>query len=82
MLQESLDSRKKLIDELTSDDLNREDFKSNINEAVVMRDRLKEQVKHLMRQIQMLKIKTGEKYEKDLKEMVKIYDDKIEMLTT
>jgi len=30
----------------------------------------------------MLKIKTGEKYEKDLKEMVKIYDDKIEMLTT
>jgi len=49
MLQESLDSRKKLIDELTSDDLNREDFKSNINEAVIMRDRLKEQVKHLMR---------------------------------
>lgn len=82
MLQESLASRKKLIEELTSDDLSREDFKSNINEAVVMRDRLKEQVKHLMREIEMLKIKTGEKYEKDLKEMVKIYDDKIEMLTT
>ena len=49
MLQESLASRKKFIDELTSDDVQREDFRSNINEAVLMRDRLKEQVKHLMR---------------------------------
>jgi mRNA-degrading endonuclease YafQ of YafQ-DinJ toxin-antitoxin module len=29
----------------------------------------------------MLKIKMSEKYEKDLKEMVKIYEDKIEVLS-
>ena len=50
MLQESLLSRKKLIDELTSDEINREDLRTNINEAVVMKDRLKEQVQHLMRE--------------------------------
>ena len=49
MLQESLASRKRFIDELTSEDVQREDFRSNINEAVLMRDRLKEQVRHLMR---------------------------------
>lgn len=77
MLQESLASRKKLIDELTSEQLSRDDLKTNINEAVVMRDRLKEQVKHLMRENETLKVKQTEKYEKDLKEMVKIYEDKI-----
>ena len=41
MLQESLASRKRFIDELTSEDVQREDFRSNINEAVLMRDRLK-----------------------------------------
>ena len=30
----------------------------------------------------MLKVKQGEKYERDLKEMVKIYDDKIDILST
>jgi hypothetical protein len=32
-----------------------------------MRDRLKEQVQHLMRENELLKIKMSEQYEKDLK---------------
>lgn len=46
-----------------------------------MRERLKEQVEHLMRENELLKVKTAEKYEKDLKESVKIYEDKIEVLS-
>lgn len=35
----------------------------------------------MMRQNELLKVKTAEKYEKDLGEMVRIYEDKIEILS-
>jgi len=57
-----LESRKRLIDELTSQDINRDEFTSNLKEAVVMKDRLKEQIQHMMRENEMLKIKMSEKY--------------------
>lgn len=57
-----MESRKRLIDELTSQDINRDEFTSNLKEAVVMKDRLKEQMQHMMRENEMLKIRMSEKY--------------------
>lgn len=48
---------------------------------MVMRDRLKEQVEHLIRENELLKIQSAAKYEQDLKEMVRIYEDKMEVLS-
>ena len=80
-LQLSLDCRKKFIDELVSTELNTESKISGIEELIEIRRRLKENVEQLMRENELLKVKTAEKYEKDLREMVRIYDDKIDILS-
>ena len=48
LLEDSLESRKRLINELTSHDMDQEGWRSSGSEGVVFRDRLKEQVQHLM----------------------------------
>lgn len=47
-----------------------------------MRNRLKDHIDHLLRENETLKIKTAEKYERDLRETVRIYEDKIDVLSS
>lgn len=80
-LQVSLANRKKFIDELASTELNTESKVTGLEELIEIRKRLKDNVEQLMRENELLKVKTAEKYEKDLREMVRIYENKIEILT-
>jgi hypothetical protein len=50
-------------------------------ETLLVRRRLKEQVESLMRENETLKVKTAEKYERDLKEMVRVYEDRLDVVS-